>query len=39
LLADTLPHVIHTEEENERYTAVLEALLAKRNTRPGNAAW
>jgi HTH-type transcriptional regulator/antitoxin HigA len=26
LLAKTLPHVIHTEEENERYTAELEAL-------------
>jgi HTH-type transcriptional regulator/antitoxin HigA len=29
LLVDVLPHVIHTEEENERYTAVLEKLLAK----------
>jgi|HubBroStandDraft_3_1064219.scaffolds.fasta_scaffold236129_2 HTH-type transcriptional regulator/antitoxin HigA len=28
LLADMLPHVIHTEAENERYTATLEALLA-----------
>jgi HTH-type transcriptional regulator / antitoxin HigA len=26
LLASTLPHVIHTEEENERCIAVLEAL-------------
>lgn len=26
LLGDTLPHVIHTEEENERYIAQLEAL-------------
>jgi HTH-type transcriptional regulator/antitoxin HigA len=26
LLAKTLPHVIHTEEENERYIAELEAL-------------
>lgn len=26
LLASALPHVIHTEEENERCTAVLEAL-------------
>lgn len=34
LLADTLPHVIHTEEENERYTAALERLLAKRNRTP-----
>jgi HTH-type transcriptional regulator/antitoxin HigA len=31
LLVDTLPHVIHTEEENERYTAALEALLARRD--------
>ena len=30
-LVETLPHVIHTERENERYTAVLESLLAKRN--------
>jgi len=37
LLADTLPHVIHTEEENERYTAVLEALLAKRHQTPGES--
>ena len=29
LLADMLPHVIHTEAENERYTATLEALLGK----------
>ena len=29
LLADVLPHVIHTEEENERYTSALEKLLAK----------
>jgi HTH-type transcriptional regulator / antitoxin HigA len=26
LLATTLPHVIHTEEENDRYIAALEAL-------------
>jgi HTH-type transcriptional regulator/antitoxin HigA len=31
LLADVLPHVIHTEEENERCTAALEALLTKGN--------
>jgi HTH-type transcriptional regulator/antitoxin HigA len=31
LLVDMLPHVIHTEEENERYTAALERLLAKRH--------
>ena len=31
LLVDVLPHVIHTEEENERYTAALERLLAKRD--------
>lgn len=29
LLSRALPHVIHTEAENERCTAVLEALLAK----------
>ncbi len=31
LLADLLPHVIHTEEENERYTGALETLLDKRD--------
>ncbi len=35
LLVDTLPHVIHTEEENERYTAALKVLLAKRDRTPG----
>ena len=30
LLVDVLPHVIHTEEENERYTVALEKLLGKR---------
>jgi HTH-type transcriptional regulator/antitoxin HigA len=30
LLADMLPHIIHTEGENERYIAALEMLLAKR---------
>ena len=29
LLSKTLPHVIHTEEENERCTAELEILLGK----------
>jgi HTH-type transcriptional regulator/antitoxin HigA len=29
LLSRTLPHVIHTEEENAYYTATLEELLAK----------
>jgi HTH-type transcriptional regulator/antitoxin HigA len=29
LLAEALPHVIHTEEENNRSIAVLEALLGK----------
>ncbi len=29
LLAEVLPHVIHTEEENDRCTAVLETLLNK----------
>jgi HTH-type transcriptional regulator / antitoxin HigA len=31
LLGDALPHVIHTEAENERCTAVLENLLRKKN--------
>ena len=30
LLGDTLPHVIHTEAENVRSTAVLEGLLRKK---------
>jgi HTH-type transcriptional regulator/antitoxin HigA len=30
LLSRTLPRVIHTEKENEHYTATLEALLSKR---------
>ncbi|SPF54244.1 putative transcription regulator containing HTH domain [Candidatus Sulfopaludibacter sp. SbA4] len=34
LLAEVLPHVIHTEEENARCTAALEKLLAKRNRTP-----
>jgi HTH-type transcriptional regulator / antitoxin HigA len=34
LLRDVLPHVIHTEAENERYTAALEMLLAKRDRSP-----
>jgi len=34
LLLEMLPHVIHTEGENERYTAALEMLLAKRNRTP-----
>ena len=34
LLVEMLPHVIHMEEENERYTAALEMLLAKRNRTP-----
>ena len=29
LLSETLPHVIHTEQENERYTRILEDILAK----------
>jgi HTH-type transcriptional regulator/antitoxin HigA len=29
LLSDVLPHVIHSEGENEQYTVVLEQLLAK----------
>lgn len=29
LLSRTLPHVIHTEEENEHYTAMLDALLSR----------
>jgi HTH-type transcriptional regulator/antitoxin HigA len=31
LLGKALPHVIHTETENERCTAVLESLLRKKN--------
>src|SRR6516164_6890099 len=31
LLGDALPHVIHTETENQRCTAVLEGLLQKKN--------
>jgi len=31
LLSDALPHVIHTEAENERCTAVLESILRKRD--------
>ncbi len=34
LLVDMLPHVIHTEAENERYTAALEVLLAKGHRTP-----
>jgi HTH-type transcriptional regulator/antitoxin HigA len=34
LLVEMLPHVIHIEEENERYTAALEMLLAKRDRTP-----
>jgi HTH-type transcriptional regulator/antitoxin HigA len=30
LVASVLPHVIHSEKENERYTAILEELLRKR---------
>ena len=31
LLGSVLPHVIHTETENQRCTAVLEGLLQKKN--------
>jgi HTH-type transcriptional regulator/antitoxin HigA len=34
LLSKTLPHVIHTEDENERCTAELESLLTKSNKTP-----
>src|SRR5260370_18245816 len=34
LVVEMLPHVIHIEEENERYTAALEMLLAKRDRTP-----
>jgi HTH-type transcriptional regulator / antitoxin HigA len=30
LMGRILPRVIHSEEENERYTAILEELLVKR---------
>ena len=32
LLGDALPHVIHTEAENERCATVLETLLRKKNS-------
>jgi HTH-type transcriptional regulator / antitoxin HigA len=34
LLGDALPHVIHTESENERCTAVLENLLRQKKCSP-----
>ena len=34
LLSDTLPRVIHTKQENQRCTAILEKLLAKRQRTP-----
>jgi HTH-type transcriptional regulator/antitoxin HigA len=34
LLADVLPHVIHTEQENDRCTLALEKLLDKSNRTP-----
>lgn len=34
LLAEVLPHVIHTEEENNRCTTVIEILLGKSNRTP-----
>jgi HTH-type transcriptional regulator/antitoxin HigA len=34
LLSKTLPHVIHTEDENERCIAELETLLTKSNRTP-----
>lgn len=34
LLSKVLPHVIHTEQENERCTASLEGLLRKSNRTP-----
>ena len=34
LLTQVMPHIIHSEEENERYTATLEALLTKRHRKP-----
>jgi HTH-type transcriptional regulator/antitoxin HigA len=35
LLGDALPHVIHTEAENDRSTAVLEGLLRKKRRTAG----
>ena len=35
LVASVLPRVIHSEEENQRYTAILEELLGKRKRTPG----
>lgn len=37
LLAHTLPHVIHTEEENERSIAILTGLLRRRPRTPEQA--
>ena len=34
LLVDVMPHVLHSEEENERCIAALEVLLAKRGRTP-----
>ena len=34
LVAEALPHVIHTEEENERYIAELEALHSRKRLTP-----
>src|SRR3954469_14474224 len=34
LIAKSLPHVIHTEEENERYVAELEALHSREQLTP-----
>ena len=34
LLRSALPHVIHTEEENQRCTDILEELLRKKNRSP-----
>ena len=38
-LAEALPHVIHTEAENERCTAVLETLLRKDDLRQKRIAY
>lgn len=38
LLGDALPHVIHTEAENDRCTVVLEGLAPKKEAHRGREA-
>jgi hypothetical protein len=39
LLGEALPHVIHTEAENDRCTALLEGLLRKDSVQQRRSAW